>query len=253
MKLFFLLSFIFCFNAQAFDQEHKEYDKLLKSVVTYDGGQSYVDYKMIVKDPAALNTYLATLTAVKTEEFEGWNAGQKLAFLINAYNAFTIKLIVDNYPTKSIKDLGSFLKSPWKIEFFSLFGKKSYLDAIEHDMIRKKFDEPRIHFSVVCASIGCPPLHDFAFTANELEKQLKKATSVFLMDKNKNSYDVSKKKLRLSKIFKWYGDDFDKKYGSYLKFISTRITQNKEAQKLIAADKVSSRWNSYDWNLNEKK
>lgn len=252
MKIF-LISLLISTKVLAFDQAHKSFDKLLKETVSYKGSQSLVDYKKIKKNPAALNSYLDSLSTVKKEEFDSWTAGNKLAFLINAYNAFTIKLIVDNYPTKSIKDLGSFLKSPWKKEFFKLFGKSTHLDGIEHDMIRKKFDEPRIHFSVVCASIGCPPLHNFAFTGNGLEKQLKAATKAFLMDTNKNSYNPKKKKLRISKIFKWYGDDFNKKYGSYLKFISTRITKDKEAQKLIAKDEISSSWNSYDWNLNEKK
>ena len=251
--LLFTIALLFAGSSFAFDQSHKDFDSILKAHVSYKGSQSYVDYKTIKANPVALDKYLSSLSAVKKEDFDKWTAGNKLAFLINAYNAFTIKLIVKNYPVQQIKDLGSFLKSPWKIKFFKLSGKETHLDEVEHVMIRKNFDEPRIHFSVVCASIGCPPLHDFAFTGNGLEKQLKKATAAFLGDKEKNSYDAKKKKLRLSKIFKWYGDDFKKKYGSYLKFVSTRITTSKADQDLIAKDKVSSSWNSYDWNLNGKK
>lgn len=252
MKTFFL-SFFVSLNLFAFDHNHSEFDKLLKETVSFEKKQSFVDYKKIKANPSPLKKYLSSLSAVKKSEFENWNAGERLAFLINAYNAFTIKLIVDNYPTQSIKDLGGFLKSPWKKEFFTLFGKQNHLDGIEHDMIRKKFDEPRIHFAVVCASIGCPPIQSFAFRASEIEKQFQIATKTFLLDPEKNSYDKKKKKMRLSKIFKWYGDDFNKKYGSYLKFISTRITEDPGLQKKIAAGEVNSSWNSYDWALNEKK
>ena len=249
MKTFFL-SFFVSLNLFAFDHNHSEFDKLLKETVSFEKKQSFVDYKKIKANPSPLKKYLSSLSAVKKSEFENWNAGERLAFLINAYNAFTIKLIVDNYPTQSIKDLGGFLKSPWKKEFFTLFGKQNHLDGIEHEMIRKKFDEPRIHFAVVCASIGCPPIQSFAFRASEIEKQFQIATKTFLLDPEKNSYDKKKKKLRLSKIFKWYGDDFNKKYGSYLKFISTRITEDPGLQKKIAAGEVNSSWNSYDWALN---
>ncbi len=252
MKILILLC-LFSFSSFAFDQDHKALDKVLKDHVIFKGNQSLVNYKAIKNKPSELEQYLKDLSAVKKSQFDSWTAGNKLAFLINAYNAFTLKLIVDNYPTKSIKDIGTLFKSPWKKKFFKLFGKETHLDEVEHVMIRKNFDEPRIHFAVVCASIGCPPLHRFAFTGNQLEKQLKEATRVFLMDKNKNSYDPLKKKLRLSKIFKWYGDDFNKKYGSYLKFVSTRITEDKKGQALIAKDDVSSSWNSYDWGLNEIK
>jgi hypothetical protein len=251
MKIF-LLSFLVSLNLFAFDHSHGGLDKILKEAVSFEGNQSFIDYKKIKTDQAPLKSYLASLSSVKKSKYENWNAGERLAFLINAYNAFTIKLIVDNYPVQSIKDLGGFLKSPWKKEFFTLFGKQTHLDGIEHDMIRKKFDEPRIHFAVVCASIGCPPIQKFAFKASEMEKQFKIATKTFLMDTKKNSYDKKKKKLRLSKVFKWYGDYFNKKYGSYLKFISTRITEDKGLQKKIANDKVNSSWNSYDWGLNEK-
>jgi len=254
MKIFILVSLSFLsFSGFAFDQNHKVFDQLLKENVVFKGQQSLVNYKSLKKNPAKLNEYLTSLSSVKKAEFDSWTAGNKLAFLINVYNAFTLKLIIDNYPTKSIKDLGTLFKSPWKKKFFKLFGKETHLDEVEHVMIRKNFDEPRIHFAVVCASIGCPPLHRFAFTGNLLEKQLKEATKVFLMDKDKNSYDPIKKKLKLSKIFKWYGDDFNKKYGGYLKFVSTRITSDKKHQGLIAKDSVSSSWNSYDWNLNETK
>ena len=245
MKIFFL-TLLLSFNTFAFDHTHSELDKLLKGTVSFKGKQSYVDYKKIKKDPKALDAYLGSLSAVSKKEFDKWGAPDRLAFLINTYNAFTLKLIVNGYPTKSIKDLGSFLSSPWKKKFFKLFGKETHLDNVEHDMIRKDFNEPRIHFAVVCASIGCPPLLDFAFTGKKIENQFQKATAFFLGDKAKNSYDPKKKKLRLSKIFKWYGDDFKERHGSYVNFVAPYFSIKNPKD-------VSVSWNSYDWGLNEKK
>lgn len=246
----FVFSLFLCFSAFAssktnFDHSHGSFERILKDVVVYDGKQSLVKYNDLKKSPRALNVYLSSLSAVSKSDFDSWKADDRLAFLINAYNAFTLKLIIDGYPTKSIKDLGSFLKSPWKKKFFKLFGKETHLDDVEHVMIRKNFDEPRIHFAVVCASIGCPPLHDFAFTGKELNKQLEKATKFFLEDKNKNSYNKKKNKLSLSKIFKWYGDDFKNKHGSFVKFVSPYLGVTTKDPKVS--------WKSYDWGLNEKK
>ncbi|MGL1903800.1 MAG: DUF547 domain-containing protein [Fibrobacterales bacterium] len=165
---------------------------------------------------------------------------EKLAYLINAYNFYTLKLIVDNYPVKSIKDLGGVFSSPWSKEFIPLFKgfNNVSLDDIEHKMIRKEFDEPRIHFAVVCASIGCPPLRNEAFTAQNLPQQLQSQAVTFLKDPSKNY--IKGTKLYLSKIFDWYGSDFDKQHGSYLKFI----------QNILDTKHNDIEWLDYDWNLN---
>lgn len=241
------------FKLFAFDHSHKSFDKILKDNVSFLGYQSSFNYKNLKSDTKLLDQYLSGLSKVKKSKFDSWSRDNRLTFLINSYNAFTIKLILDNYPVKSIKDLGGLFLGPWKKRFFTLFEKEENLDSVEHVMIRKNFDEPRIHFAVVCASIGCPSLQNFAFKSSELEKQFKLVTKSFLNNTAKNSYDVKKKKLKLSKIFKWYGGDFKNKYGSYLSFVSTRITDHKPSHQLIAKDKVKRSWTNYDWALNEQK
>lgn len=241
-------------NARAeFDHTHKNWTSQLQKYVSLKDQQSTVNYKALKKDTAALNQYLHSLEAVTQEQFNQFSPNQKLAFLINAYNAFTVKLIVDNYPVKSIKDIGSLLTSPWKIKFFSILGEERNLDNVEHDMIRKWFNEPRIHFAVVCASVGCPALRNEAFTALSLDQQLEEASKNFLADKTRNRYNSGAKKLEISSIFKWYGKDFVKKHGSLEAFLAPRITTNPDDQTAIREKKASIAYLDYDWSLNETK
>ena len=236
-----------------FDQSHLMWSQVLQKVVKKSGNTSTVNYKEIKSDPSQLNAYLKTLESVSEEKFSRFSNDEKLAFLINAYNAFTLKLIVDHYPVKSIKDTGSLFASPWKRKFFHLFGEERHLDNVEHDMIRKWFNEPRIHFAVNCASIGCPALRNEAFTASQLDKQLEEASVDFLSDKTRNRFNPDTKKLELSSIFKWYGSDFPKKFGSLETFLAPRITSNPEHQKIIREKKADLSYLDYDWSLNEEK
>ena len=240
-------------RAAAFDQTHSQWDAFLKQYVVVHGHESRVNYGKIKTDRKRLDEYLKSLEQMKKVDFDRLNEAQKLAFLINAYNAFTVALIVDHYPVNSIKDLGSFLTSPWKIKFFTLFGEKLYLDNIEHDMLRKWFTEPRIHFALVCASKGCPALRNEAFTGDLLDKQLEQAALNFLSDEKKNRYASDAKRLELSSIFKWYGEDFQKKFGSVEVFIAPRITPNPESQNAIRGMKASISYLDYDWSLNDEK
>ena len=150
---------------------------------------------------------------VPKAEFDAWTKPQQQAFLINAYNAFTVEKILTRYPDlKSIRDFGSVFGNPWKDKFFTLFGQPSYLDQIEHEILRKEgvYDEPRVHVAVVCASIGCPMLRNEAFIADKLEAQLEDGMRRFLSDRTRNRYNPQTKKLEISKIFDWYGKDFEK-------------------------------------------
>jgi len=167
---------------------------------------------------------------------DSWTREDKLAYWINVYNAFTVKLIIDNYPTTSIKDI----KDPWSKRFFKLGNKPYSLNDVEHKILRK-MDEPRIHFVIVCASVSCPKLENRAFSATNLEEQLIKATKGFLADSSRNN--ITQDRLKISKIFKWFTKDF-KQNGSLVDFINTYtdIDINKNA-------KIS--YNDYDWNLNE--
>ena len=240
-------------STREFDHSHQAWTLLLQKHVTIKNYASTVDYKAIKKDPTELEAYLHTIEEVSQEEFGRFSSSKKLAFLINAYNGFTVKLIVDHYPVKSIKDIGSIISSPWKKKFFILLGKKRHLDNIEHDMIRKWFDEPRIHFAVVCASIGCPALRKEAFISTDIDAQLEDAAKMFLSDKSRNRFLPEGKKLELSSIFKWYGGDFLKKYGSLEEFIAPRITINLEHQNIIRGKKATISYLDYDWSLNEEK
>ena len=198
-------------SVQEFDQSHQTWTFFLQKFVRINGPASTIDYKAIKNDSKDLQEYIKSLEGVSQDGFSGFSQHERLAFLINAYNAFTVKLIVDHYPVKSIKDIGERsisnpTGSPWKTKFFNLLGEKRHLDNIEHDMIRKQFNEPRIHFAVNCASVGCPALRNEAFIASQLDKQLEDAALDFISDKNRNRYNPETKQLELSSIFKWYGD-----------------------------------------------
>lgn len=235
--------------AQAFDHTHAAWDKWLKEHATATGPVTTVNYKAAKEKPDSLNAYVKTVTSVTREEYDKFSADEKLAFLINSYNALTVKLIVDNYPVKSIKDIGNVFTSPWKKKFFSLLGEEMNLDGIEHGMIRKNWNEPRIHFAVVCASKGCPQLRPEAYVAARVTKQLDEQASSFLKDSSRNKYVAAENKLMLSKIFDWYGGDFVKKAGSVPNFVAPRMAANKDEEEKIKKADVS--FLDYDWTLNE--
>ena len=205
----------FNIHSSEFDHSYKSFQRVLDKFVVSQGPQTTVKYGELKSNSLELETFLSKISQVKIEAYDTWTSNQKLAFLINAYNAYTLKLIINHYPVKSIKDIGSFFSSPWKKEFFNLFGKKTNLDHIEHGLIRKNFKEPRIHFAVNCASLGCPSLAKKVYTGESLERQLEEAAKNFLTNPNRNRLDLKKKTLYLSKIFDWYGDDFKemKDYG----------------------------------------
>jgi hypothetical protein len=185
---------------------------------------------------------------------------QRLAFLINAYNAWTVELILTKYPDlESIKDLGSVFQSPWKKKFFRLLGQERSLDDVEHGMIRAPgaFDDPRIHVGVVCASIGCPMLRPEAFTPEKLDAQLDDGMRRFLGDASRNRFDAASGRLRVSKIFDWYGKDFEQGHKGY---DSLKATFARHAAQLAATPDAQAKLRSgdyrldfldYDWKLND--
>ena len=207
------------------------YDSLLARSVC----NGMVNYGSLINDPA-LERIAAHFSSVTRSHYETFTREEKLAFLINAYNFFTLQLIVDNYPLRrGIRDI----RRPWDRAFINLLGDMVSLNYIEHEVIRKEFDEPRIHFAVNCASIGCPQLLDEAFRGKRLEEQLERVTTLFLSDTTKNRFDGSD--LYLSKIFEWYGDDF-KENGGYETFVRTRAG-------VPGPGRV--RFLDYDWGLND--
>ena len=240
-------------SAATFDHQYRGWSAVLNKFVSIKDKASTVNYKLIKDDSKDLESFLSSLQSVTKADFNNFSENEKLAFLINAYNAFTIKLIVDHYPVKSIKDISGVFSSPWKIKFFKLLEESQNLDGIEHEMIRKWFNEPRIHFAVVCASIGCPALRNEAYVGGKLDQHLEDAAHQFLTDPNKNKFNLVQKQLELSSIFKWYGADFIKKFGSVENFVGPRITNNKADQDNIRGLKIPISYLEYDWSLNETK
>ena len=235
----------------AFDHHHSEWDSIVKRAVSWAGPSSSVDYKSLKANPKDLNQYLKSISEVKNTEFSQWTRTQQLAFLINAYNAWTVKLILSNYPIQSIKDIGGIFSNPWKRKFFELFGTYTSLDWIEHEKIRPQYNEPRIHFALVCASKGCPGLRDEAFISEKISEQLEDSTGRFLNDSSKNRYESNNKKLFLSSIFKWYKDDFIKAKGSVQEFVIPYMTSAR-AQAKSDFSNIPIQYLDYDWRLNEK-
>jgi hypothetical protein len=251
-------------NALAFDHAYKSWDDLLKKHVKYvqDGNASRVDYAGFAKDHAQLKAVLDDDSKVTRSEFDSWTKPQQQAFLINAYNAFTVELILTKYPDlKSIRDLGSFVTKPWSRKFFKLFGQESYLDFIEHEMLRKEgvYDDPRVHVGVVCASIGCPMLRSDAFVAEKLDAQLDDGMKRFLSDRSRNRYNPQTKKLEISKIFDWYGKDFEKGHKGFASVKGARaryadqLADKPEDRAVVKAEKADISFLDYDWSLNDVK
>ena len=210
---------------------HQKWDDLLKKYVSENGN---VDYKEFKKDQVALESYLELLSKNLPEK--SWTKNATLAYWINAYNAFTVKLILDNYPIKSIKKINS----PWDAVFINLGNKKYSLGEIEHKILRK-MNEPRIHFAINCASYSCPNLLNEAYTEKNLNNQLDAAAKSFINDKSKNN--ITANTIEISSIFDWFTGDFKKK-GTLIDFL------NKYSSVKINA-KAKIRYKEYNWNLNE--
>lgn len=244
----------------AFDHSHAQWDALTKKHVTWlaGGHASQVNYGGFKTDRQVLKGYLDGLSAVTRSEYDGWSKSEKLAFLLNTYNAYTVELILTEYPKlKSIKDLGSLISSPWKKRFFILLGQPRSLDDVEHGMIRAAgaFDEPRIHMAANCASIGCPALRDEAYVAARLDAQLEDAVVRFLSDKSRNRINPGNGRLEVSKIFDWYGKDFAARSGSVEKWLANYadlLADDANARQRIREAKVRLDFLDYDWALNGK-
>ncbi len=245
-----LIFFVFNFACASSDlgqrgttpPSHKIFDELLKRNVSENG---LVDYKGFINDKAKLEQYLEILSK-NAPDREKWSEEEQLAYWINVYNAFTIKLIVDNYPVESIQDLHPTVKIPlvntvWHKKFFQIGGKDASLDEVEHKILRKEFDEPRIHFAVNCASYSCPPLLNEAFVAEKIDKQLESQVKKFINDKRHNK--ITPDKIEISQIFSWFKGDFTNK-GSLIDYLNqySNVKINPDA-------KVSNI--KYDWSLNE--
>ena len=209
--------------------DHRLFDSLLATHVTRE---NRVDYVGLKKDSKKLDAYLNILNkGIPANASEN----EKLAFWINAYNAFTLKMIIDHYPVSSIRTL--YNGKPWEHTWISIKGKTYSLDDIEHGIIRKEFKEPRIHFAVNCASVSCPPIQNCAYTGHNLDKLLEKATKEFI---NSDENTIQNNSLQLSSIFKWYANDFGNVIAFVNRYSAVKVNKN-----------VPIHYKAYDWKLND--
>ena len=232
-----LLLFIIIFTFLQGYTQTSVFNDLLQKHVTKTG---IVDYKSFKNDEAKLDSYISYLE--KNNPVSSWSDNKKKAFWINAYNAYTIKIILENFPIKSILNIKQMGKTAWEIPFAKIGNKTYTLDYIEHKIIRKKFADPRIHAGVNCASRSCPKLRNIAFTEQKIETELSHLMKDFINDTSKNK--ISKNKIQISSIFDWFKDDFTKN-GSVIDYI------NKYADIEINP-KAKISYLKYDWTLNVK-
>lgn len=216
-----------------------------------------VDYDAIKKSPAGLNQFLNEVQAVSRKDYQIWNRDQKTAFWINTYNAAAVKVVVDHsplhkrlgwkalaYPAESIQQI----PDVWDRKVVEVMGLRLSLDNIENDILRKEFSEPRIHFALVCASLGCPVLRSEPYEAGPLGSQLEDQVRRFLSDPNKFRYEKKSDKIHLSSIFKWFKEDFNPRGGV------TAFLKNYLPEEIASAltPRTEIEWLDYDWRLNQR-
>jgi len=231
--------------AAGFDQTHA----LLTGVLTEYVKDGRVNYVGLKARPQELNEYLDQLAAVPRADFNTWTEPQQIAFLTNAYNAHTLKLIIDHFPIKGIRDIGNLLRGPWSQPVVRLFGGTITLNVLEHKMLRVDYNEPRLHFALVCAAKSCPPLRREAYVGARLDEQLDDQGRTFLSQSEKNRVDADQRIVYLSRIFKWYGKDFEKNSGSVLAGLKAYWPET--AAAALAEGQFTIRYTRYDWSLND--
>lgn len=228
-------------SGPAFD--HSAFDTLLGRFVDAAG---LVDYQGLRQQGAALDGYIASIAAAPFAEL---GRDEKLALLINAYNAFTLRLILDNYPVASIRDIPS--KKQWDDRRWVIGGETYSLNQIEHEQIRPKFIEPRIHFALVCAAVGCPKLRQDAYLGSRINEQLEEQTQQIHRSPRWFRFEPGDTSVALTQLYNWYGGDFTQVAGSPLEYAARYSTAL--GQALRSGKKPKIDWIDYDWALNEQK
>ena len=230
----FLLS-VFAWSAE----DHQIFGELLAKY----NQKGHVDYAGLKRQEARLDVYLEKLANMDPGSLP---RNERFAFYVNAYNAWTIKLVLSGYPgVESIKKLGSLFKSPWKQKIVNLEGMLTTLDHIEHDILRPEFEDPRVHFAINCAAKGCPPLYQEPFTGSQLDMQLNRVTRYFINDPKSNYLEGNT--LYVSSIFKWFSEDFnDDIIGFFEKYAFDELKRELSARK----SSLKIKYLDYDWSLN---
>lgn len=256
--LFAMLSLIVSASGWAVDFDHSAWSaSLARHVEVSRGGhETRVRYRSWLQDRAALDAYLVSTSTVTVDTFDRWTKSEQLAFLINVYNARTIELVLTRYPDlNSIRDLGSWWSTPWQQRFFDLLGSRRSLDDLEHSMIREGFDEPRVHFALNCASLGCPALRWEAYRGAVLDRQLDDAVRRFLGDDRRNR--VGDGRIELSSLFKWYRDDFEQTrqrprgLREFLLAYGDALKLDAAMRERLNRGVIDIRFLDYDWRLND--
>ena len=229
------------------DPTHAAWTALLQRWVA-DGGVDYAGWKR--EDEGRLNDYLATLSATCAADYERWTAAERIAFWLNAYNAFTIRLILDHYPIASIRRIGWLPLAAFRERFIPMDGLKGgtiSLNDIENGTLRSDFREPRIHFALVCASRSCPPLRPEAYRGADLDRQLDDQARRFLRDPSRNRVDTAARMLYLSSIFNWFRGDFEAAAPSLPAYVAPFL-----GDAPGALDGFDVAFLDYDWSLNDR-
>ncbi len=231
-----LVEFNYKFDINNLDTkvDYSIWEIILKRYVDREGN---VDYDALKKKENMLDDFLNILEKTKIDY--SWNASEKIAFWINVYNAYTIKLILKNYPVKSIKDI----RRPWDKKFFTVNGEFLSLGDVEHQILRKKFTEPRIHFAINCASKSCPRIVQIPYTGDNLNNLLDRQTKEYINNPKLNN--VGRDSFQLSKLFSWFSKDFKETEGSVEKFVN-------RYSKISINNQKNNGFIEYDWNLNTK-
>ena len=230
-------TFICMLSFVAIQAQTSIFDSLLQKNVDKTGR---VDYQSLKNNETLLDNYLAYIQ--NNEPTKNWSSNKKKAFWINTYNAYTIKIILNNYPLKSIRDIKIDGKTAWKIPFVKVGQKRYTLDQIEHEILRKKFNDPRIHVGINCASVSCPRLWNFAFTEDNIASSLDNLMKEFINNTTRNK--ISKNNLEISEIFNWFSKDFMKN-GTIINYLNTYAA-------IKISEKASIKYLTYDWSLNKK-
>ncbi len=259
------------------DKQHFSYDDYAVVLKNYVDDEGMVNYKKLKTEVQMLESFIAAMGKLDPNSYSKWNERRKIAFWLNAYNAFTLKAIVDNYPIKpdffksmyypknSIRQIDGV----WDKITFNVLGEKLTLEHIEHKILREKFNEPRIHMAMVCAAMGCPPLRNEPYTGERLDEQLKDQSRLFVRDKSKFRIDTKKNIVYLSPILKWFTEDFVKVYETsdrrkrftflgkneqaVLVFVRGYLPSKGQIAYFDSAKSFKIKYLDYDWSLNEQR
>ena len=229
-------------QSRAATVNHDIWADLLGKYITPDG----VDYSGFKKEEERLDQYLEVLENTDPKILP---RNEQYAYYINAYNAWTVKLILSGYPgVKSIKDFGTILQSPWQKDWVRVNGKIITLDHLEHNILRPRYKDPRVHFAINCSAASCPPLRPQPYLAQTLDQQLDDATRSFVNDAD--SYRLEGNTLYISRIFKWFSEDFNEDaLGFYLQYAEDDFREKLNRIK----DRIKIKYLHYDWSLNDVK